>query len=70
MAKDKRKNHDDNDELIAKSLEANEKERENYHTRRMNKFWMWLGVLVLIAILLWFIFFLGFSGWENIDSNG
>ena len=63
-------NHDDNSDLIANSMEANQKEHKREDTRRLNKLWMWLGVLILIAILLWFIFFIGFSGWSALDNNG
>lgn len=63
MAKDKRHaygDHHDNAELIAKSMEAEEKNKERQHTKSMNKLWIWLGVLVLIALLLWWIFSIGF----------
>lgn len=49
----------DNADMIARSLEAEQKDRQREHTRRMNKLWIWLGVLFLVAILLWFIFGLG-----------
>ena len=55
----KHDNRADNVEMIAKSLEAEQKDRQREHTRRMNKLWIWLGVLFLVAILIWFIFGLG-----------
>ena len=72
MAKDKnRRNHDDSD-LISRSMEAEQKDKQREHTRRLNKLWIWLGVLVLIAILLWWIFSIGFfedtSGYTNFGN--
>lgn len=52
-------NHSGNEELIARSLEAEQKEKQREHTRRMNKLWIWLGIMFLVAILIWFIFGLG-----------
>lgn len=62
MAHDKRhKHHDeDNSDMIAKSLKAEERENQRSTTRNLNKLWIWLGVLVLVALLLWWIFSIGF----------
>ena len=75
MGKDNRhkdSNRSDNDEMIARSMEANERDRERHHTRNLNKLWIWLGVLVLIAILLWWIFSIGFfedtTGYTNFGN--
>lgn len=59
---DKRRhdNHSENADLIANSMKAHQKEKERESTRRMNKLWIWLGVLFLVAILLWWIFSIGF----------
>ena len=49
--------HDDvNSDLIADSLRANGKNRKRNSTSRINKLWLWLGVLILIAILIWWLF--------------
>ena len=56
----KHENHGDNADLIAKSMKAEQKEKQRESTRRMNKLWIWLGVLFLVAILLWWIFSIGF----------
>lgn len=53
-------NHADNADLIAKSMKAEGKERQRENTRKINKLWLWLGILVLVAILLWWIFSIGF----------
>ena len=34
-------------------LRADAKHRKNNSTRKVNKLWLWLGVLILIFILLW-----------------
>ena len=73
MGKDKKKYHNHNNgnaDLIGKELEAKDKEHKREDTRKLNRLWLWLGVLILIAILLWFIFFLGWSGEANLDNNG
>ena len=59
MERDERQNTDNADQ-IAKSMLAEEKEKQRESTRRMNKLWIWLGVLFLVAILIWFMYFLGF----------
>ena len=38
---------------------AEQRKRKNESTRRMNKLWMWLGVLILVFILLFWIFGIG-----------
>ena len=51
------KHHDDvNSDLIADSLRANGKNEKRHSTKNINKLWLWLGVLVLVAILLWWLF--------------
>ena len=62
MENDKRHKHEDHDnaDMIARSMEAEQKDRQREKTRRMNKLWIWLGVLFLVAILLWWIFSIGF----------
>ena len=63
MERDSRHKHDhqaDNADMIARSMEAEQKDKQREHTRRMNKLWIWLGVLFLVAILLWWIFSIGF----------
>ena len=72
MERDKKHQHDDNADLISRSMEAEQKDKERTHTRRLNKLWIWLGVLFLIAILLWWIFSIGFfedtSGFTNFGN--
>ena len=62
MERDERRKHDnhDNSDMIARSMEAEQKNKEREKTSRMNKLWIWLGVLFLVAILLWWIFSIGF----------
>ena len=61
MEKDNRSKHEaDNAEMIARSMEAEQKNKQREKTRRMNKLWLWLGVMILVAILLWWIFSIGF----------
>ena len=62
MERDERHKHEhhDNSDMIARSMEAQQKDKHRESTRRMNKLWIWLGVLFLVAILLWWIFSIGF----------
>lgn len=48
-----------NDDLIANSVRARGRERSRENTRKVNRLWLWLGVLVLIAILLYWLFSIG-----------
>lgn len=60
MERDERNNHADNADQIARSMKAEGKEKHRENTRKMNRMWLWLGVLILVAILLWWIFSIGF----------
>ena len=61
MERDRNGKHEaDNADMIARSMEADQKNKQREKTRRMNKLWLWLGVLFLVAILLWWIFSIGF----------
>lgn len=62
MERDERRREDqqDNADMIARSMEAEQKNKQREKTRRMNRLWLWLGVLVLVIILLWWIFSIGF----------
>ena len=71
MERDERKNQDNSDQ-IARSMKAEGKEKHRENTRKMNRMWLWLGVLILVAILLWWIFSIGFvedtSGYTNFGN--
>lgn len=46
--------HDDvNADLIADSLKVEGKNMKRSDTKRINKLWLWLGVLVLVLLILW-----------------
>ncbi|MBD5357196.1 MAG: hypothetical protein HDR88_09375 [Bacteroides sp.] len=59
----KEKNFKDNGsvnaDMIANSMKAQGRERHRENTRKINRLWLWLGVLVLIAILLYWLFSIG-----------
>ena len=44
---------------IANGIKAKGKIRKNDSIRKTNRIWLWLGVLVLIFILLWWLFSIG-----------
>lgn len=49
--------HDDvTSDVIADGLKAKGKNEKRSSTRRINKLWLWLGVLILVIILLWWLF--------------
>ena len=57
--KDLRENRDVRAEETANSLPANGKNRKRNSTVRTNKLWMWLGIIVLVFILLYWLFAIG-----------
>lgn len=54
---DKERNTRENE--TANSLPAEGKNRKRNSTGRTNKLWMWLGVIVLVFILLYWLFAIG-----------
>ena len=48
-----RENESVDSDLIADSLKAEGKNRRRENTRKTNRLWLWLGVLILIALLLY-----------------
>ena len=54
-----RENEPVNADMIANSMKAEGRERHRENTRKINRLWLWLGVLVLIAILLYWLFSIG-----------
>lgn len=56
---EKREERTDNADLIADSLRANGKIRKRESTKKINKLWIWFGVMILIAILLFWLWTIG-----------
>lgn len=51
-------------------LRADAKHRHNNSTRKVNKLWLWLGVLILIFILLWWLYSIGtFEALTGVDNG-
>ena len=48
--------HDATSDVIADGLRAEGKDVKRNSTKRINKLWLWLGVLILVAILIWWLF--------------
>lgn len=46
-------------EPLAEGLRADGKIRKNNGKARSNRLWIWLGVLILIFILIWWLFSIG-----------
>lgn len=44
---------------IEESMPAHGKKQKNNGIARSNRLWLWLGVLVLIFILVWWLFSIG-----------
>ncbi|MDE6144043.1 MAG: hypothetical protein K2F94_08225 [Muribaculaceae bacterium] len=65
-----RDNEPVNADMIADSLKAEGRNRKRENTRKINRLWLWLGVLVLIAILLYWLFSIGIIGSLNDSFNG
>ena len=57
-----------NADLIADKLRAKERKRKN--TRRINNWWLWFGVIILIFILVWWLWTIGIFGDMSGSFNG
>lgn len=68
MANDNNKN--DNADLIADKLRVDGKERKRKNTRRINNWWLWFGVIILIFILVWWLWTMGIFGDLTGSFNG
>lgn len=44
---------------IARGIKANGKIQKNKNTGKINRLWLWLGVIILIFILVWWLFSIG-----------
>lgn len=44
---------------IANELRANGKKKKNNGIAKSNRLWLWLGIIILIFILFWWIFGIG-----------
>lgn len=44
---------------IAGSLRAESKNRDRMNTSKNNRLWLWLGVIILVFILLYWLFSIG-----------
>ena len=66
----KENNEPVNADLIAESLKAEGKDRKREGTRRTNRLWLWFGILILIAILLYWLFSIGLIGDAAGSFNG
>lgn len=58
------------EEKATDAARANHIERENNTTRKNNKLWLWLGVLILVFILLYWLFSIGMFEDLSGVSNG
>lgn len=65
-SKEKNQNDPVNADQIANSLRVDAKKRQQANISKNNRLWLWLGILVLIAILLYCLFSIGlFGGLQN-----
>lgn len=69
MANDNNKNQE-NADLIADKLRADGKERKRRNTRRINNWWLWFGVIILIFLLVWWLWTMGIFGDITGSFNG
>lgn len=49
-------------DMIADSMKANGKTQKRENTKKINRLWLWLGVLILVFILLYWLFAMGTLG--------
>lgn len=50
---------DEQRNMTANSLRAHGRERKRENTRKINRLWLWFGILILIIILLYWLFSIG-----------
>ncbi len=66
----KQENGSVNSDLIADSLRAEARNRRRENTAKNNRLWLWLGILVLVAILLYALFSMGlFESMSSASGN-
>lgn len=66
----KQENGSGNADLIANSLRAEAENRRRDTVSKNNRLWLWLGILVLIAILLYALFSMGlFESMSSASGN-
>lgn len=61
-SKEKNQNNSVDADQIANSLRVDAKKRSQANIAKNNRLWLWLGILVLVAILLYCLFSLGLFG--------
>lgn len=61
-SKEKYQNDPVDADQIANSLRVDAKKRSQATISKNNRLWLWLGILVLVAILLYCLFSLGLFG--------
>ena len=44
---------------VANGIRADGRARKNNNTRKTNKLWLWLGVIILVFILFWWLYSIG-----------
>lgn len=49
----------DNADLVAERMPANGKNRKRHGTNKTNRLWLWLGIIILIFILVYWLFSIG-----------
>lgn len=54
----------------AAEIKATGKQRHREHTRKVNKLWVWLGVIILIFILVWWLWTFGIAEDVSGVTNG
>ncbi len=67
MTKD---NNQENADLIAEKLKAEGKDRKRKNSKRINNWWLWFGVIILIFILVWWLWTIGIFGDATGAFNG
>lgn len=58
-SKEKNQNDQVTADQIANSLRVDAKKRSQENISKNNRLWLWLGILVLVAILLYCLFSIG-----------
>ena len=57
-------------DMLSEGLTASGKNRKRHNTKQINRLWLWLGVLILVFILLYWLFSIGIFADLTNSING
>lgn len=62
------RNEDVTSDVVADKLRADGKKKERHDSIKINKLWLWLGVIVLIILLVWWLYIFVIA--DDVEGDG